>query len=225
MSRKITIVDYRAGNMASVRKAFVHLGWDAIVTDDSEVVRAAEKIVLPGVGHFGAMARLEQSGMRAAILEQIERGTPFLGICLGMQWLFEGSAESPEVRGLGLFAGRCEHFATGVKVPHVGWNDLQARGKSRLFAGVPHDGFVYYTHSYKAPVTDGVVATTEYGGVFSAAVERENVWGVQFHPEKSGETGLAILKNFCEAAPTALVNKRPGFASKERLGKERLDQC
>jgi glutamine amidotransferase len=221
----ITIVDYRAGNLASVQKAFVHLGCETIVTENPDVVRAADKIVLPGVGHFGTMARLEQSGMRAAIAEQIGRGTPFLGICLGMQWLFEGSAESPEVRGLGFFAGHCEHFAQGVKVPHVGWNDLQPRGKSRLFAGVPHEGFVYFTHSYKAPLTEGVVATTEYGGSFAAAVERGNIWGVQFHPEKSGEIGLAVLKNFCEAAPTALGNKRPGFALKERLGKERLDQC
>lgn len=224
MPPKITIVDYRAGNLASVRKAFEHLGCEAIITEDPDVVRTAEKIVLPGVGHFGTMVRLEQSGMRAAIAEQIGRGTPFLGICLGMQWLFEGSAEAPEVSGLGLFAGRCEHFAPGVKVPHVGWNDLQARGKSRLFAGVPHEGFVYYTHSYKAPVTEGVGATTEYGGEFAAAVERDNIFGVQFHPEKSGEVGLAILRNFCEAAPGPYPSANESGHGFE-TGKERLDRC
>ncbi|HWR34935.1 MAG TPA: imidazole glycerol phosphate synthase subunit HisH [Clostridia bacterium] len=198
--KKITIIDYRAGNLASVQKAFEYLGCETVITDDPQIVRSAQTIVLPGVGHFGTMARLEQSRVKAEIEGKIAAGTPFLGICLGMQWLFEGSAEAPGVRGLGLFAGRCEHFVTGVKVPHVGWNNLEARGKSRLFAGVPHDGFVYYTHSYRAPVTDGVIATTHYGEPFAAAAERDNVYGVQFHPEKSSDIGLAILRNFCEAA-------------------------
>jgi len=196
----ITVVDYRAGNLASVQKALVHLGYNSGFTEDPDDVARASRIVLPGVGHFGTMARLQKSGMRSAIEEAIARGVPLLGICLGMQWLFEGSAEAPHVSGLGLFKGCCEHFALGVKVPHVGWNDLQPRGKSRLFTGVPHDGFVYYTHSYRAPVADGVIATTSYGETFAAAVERDNVFGVQFHPEKSGEVGLAILKNFCEAS-------------------------
>lgn len=196
----ITVVDYRAGNLASVQKSLGHLGYDSGFTEDPDDVARASRIVLPGVGNFGTMARLQKSGMRSAIEEAIARGVPFLGICLGMQWLFEGSAEAPHVSGLGLFQGRCEHFSLGVKVPHVGWNDLQPRGKCRLFAGVPHDGFVYYTHSYRAPVSDGVIATTSYGETFAAAVERDNVFGVQFHPEKSGEVGLAIMKNFCEAS-------------------------
>ncbi len=156
--------------------------------------------MLPGVGHFSTMQRLADSGLRGAIQESIGREVPFLGICLGMQWLFAGSAEAPKVKGLGLFDAVCEHFPDGVKSPHVGWNDLSPRGKTRLFAGVPHEAFVYFTHSYRAPVVDGVIATTNYGEPFAAAVERDNVFGVQFHPEKSGDAGLQILKNFCEAA-------------------------
>jgi imidazole glycerol-phosphate synthase subunit HisH len=200
MSNCITIINYRAGNLASVQKALVRLGYECAVTDRAEEIRKARRIVLPGVGHFGTMARLEHRGVKTAIKEAIDHGIPFLGICLGMQWLFEGSAESVDVPGLGLFRGNCEHIPFGVKTPHVGWNDLQARGTSMLFAGVPHDAFVYFTHSYCAPVTSGVVATADYGSSFAAAVERENIFGVQFHPEKSGEAGLAILKNFCEAA-------------------------
>jgi imidazole glycerol-phosphate synthase subunit HisH len=196
----IAIVDYKAGNLASVRKAIDHLGFTAEVTGDPEAVRRAERIVLPGVGHFSTMQRLADSGLRNAMRGAIGRGVPFLGICLGMQWLFAGSAEAPEVDGLGLFEGMCERFPDGVKSPHVGWNDMEARGRSRLLAGVSPEGFVYFTHSYRAPVAEGVVATTKYGGPFAAAVERENVFGVQFHPEKSGEPGLRILKNFCEAA-------------------------
>jgi imidazole glycerol-phosphate synthase subunit HisH len=200
MSSGITIIDYGAGNLASVQKAFVHLGYQCVIAERAENIRKANRIVLPGVGHFGTMARLERRGVKTAIREAIDRGVPFLGICLGMQWLFEGSAETPDVPGLGLFRGNCEHISFGVKAPHVGWNDLQPRGASKLFAGVPHDGFVYFTHSYCAPVTAGVVATADYGAPFAAAVERDNVCGVQFHPEKSGEVGLAVLKNFCEAA-------------------------
>lgn len=196
----IAIVDYQAGNLASVKKALDHLGFASEITSDPEVVRRAERIVLPGVGHFSTMQRLADSGLRDAIEESIGRGVPFLGICLGMQWLFAGSSEAPEVKGLKIFEGMCERFPQSVKSPHVGWNDMSPRGKTRLFAGVPHDAFVYFTHSYRAPVVDGVVATTDYGDPFAAAVERENVFGVQFHPEKSGEAGLQILRNFCETA-------------------------
>ncbi len=196
----IAIVDYKAGNLASVKKAVEHLGFAGDITSDPEVVRRAERIVLPGVGHFSTMQRLEDSGLRTSIQEAIARGVPFLGICLGMQWLFAGSTEATDVKGLGLFEGMCERFPETVKSPHVGWNDMVPRGRSRLFAGVPHEAFVYFTHSYRAPVVDGVVATTQYGEPFAAAVERNNVFGVQFHPEKSGEAGLQILKNFCEAA-------------------------
>lgn len=195
----IAIVDYKAGNLASVKKAIEHVGFTAEVTGDPDVVRRAERIVLPGVGHFSTMQRLADSGMRDAIREAIGRGVPFLGICLGMQWLFTGSTEAPEVKGLGVFEGVCERFPGEVKSPHVGWNDMALRGGSRLLAGVEREAFVYYTHSYRAPVVDGVIATTDYGTAFAAAVERGNVFGVQFHPEKSGEAGLQILKNFCEA--------------------------
>jgi glutamine amidotransferase len=196
----IAIVDYEAGNLASVKKALEHLGFAAKITGDPSVVRKAERIVLPGVGHFSTMRRLADSGLRNAIEESIRDGVPFLGICLGMQWLFEGSMESTEVKGLRLFEGMCERFPDYVKSPHVGWNNMSPRGRSHLFAGVPHDAFVYFTHSYRAPVVDGVVATTDYGEPFAAAVEHKNVFGVQFHPEKSGEAGLQVLKNFCEAA-------------------------
>ncbi len=196
----IALIDYQAGNLASVQKALSYLGYESQVTSDPDLVRRAGRLILPGVGHFATMQRLADSGMRNAISEAIGAGRPFLGICLGMQWLFEGSGESPEVRGLGLFRGVCERFPSAVKAPHVGWNDMQPRGRTRLFAGVPHEAFVYFTHSYRAPVVDGVVATTDYGGPFAAAVERDNIFGVQFHPEKSGSAGIHILKNFCEAA-------------------------
>lgn len=196
----IAIVDYKAGNLASVQKALTHLGCESRITSDPEEVRRANRIILPGVGHFATMQRLADSGLRDAVQESITRGIPFLGICLGMQWLFAGSTEAPDVAGLNLFEGMCEHFPAGVKSPHVGWNDVRRRGPSGLFAGVPQEAFVYFTHSYRAPVTAGVVATTDYGSPFAAAVERDNIFGVQFHPEKSGVPGIQILRNFCEAA-------------------------
>jgi glutamine amidotransferase len=195
----IAIVDYKAGNLASVQKAMAHLCCESRIAGDPDEVRRADRIILPGVGHFATMQRLADSGLRDAIQESITRGVPFLGICLGMQWLFAGSTEAPGVAGLKLFDGICEHFPSRVKSPHVGWNDVQPRGSSRLLAGVPQDAFVYFTHSYRAPVTDGVVATTDYGSPFASAVERDNIFGVQFHPEKSGAPGIQILKNFCEA--------------------------
>jgi glutamine amidotransferase len=195
----IAIVDYRAGNLASVKKALEHLGQDSRISADPEVVSAADKIILPGVGHFSSTRVLESSGLKTAIAQAIARGIPFLGICVGMQWMFEGSDEAPDVAGLGLFPGTCSRFPAHVKSPHVGWNQLEQRGPSRLLRGVPSDAFVYYTHSYSAHVVEGVVAHTEYGDTFAAVVERDNVFGVQFHPEKSAEAGLALLRNFCEA--------------------------
>lgn len=199
----ITLIDYKAGNLTSVRKAFTFLGQDSLVTEDPEVVRNAEALVLPGVGHFCTTERLATSGVRDAVLEAIANGIPFLGICVGMQWQFEGSTEAPETKGLALFAGPCERFKTKLKVPHVGWNRIRrtASGEqSELLREVPDDSYVYFTHSYRAPVVDGVAAVTDYDETFAACVERENVFGVQFHPEKSGTTGLRILKNFCDYA-------------------------
>ena len=198
MTRKLTIVDYKAGNLASVQKAFTHLGLENEVTEDPFVVRMAEKIVLPGVGNFAAVQRLADRGLTEVIAERIRDGVPFLGICVGMQWLYEGSTEAPQVRGLGVLRGKVARFECDLKIPHVGWNTIQPTISSRILKDVPAAGFVYYTHSYRCPIVDGVVANTTYGEDFAAVVERDNVFGVQFHPEKSSSVGLQILKNFSE---------------------------
>jgi len=193
----IAIVDYQAGNLASVRKAFDHLGYESGVTDDPQVIARADKVVLPGVGNFEATTALA-GPLQQAVAEAIDHQIPLLGICLGMQWMFESSQEAPQLRGLGLFAGQCDKFPAAVKSPHVGWNQLQLRGDSRLLRGLPEDSFVYFTHSYRAPLVESTVAGCAYGGVFSAAVERGQLFGVQVHPEKSGSAGLQLLRNFCE---------------------------
>jgi glutamine amidotransferase len=194
----VTVIDYKAGNLTSVLKALRHLGAETIVTDgDLALVEAAERIVLPGVGHFQATDRLDATDLTGAIRTAIARGVPFLGICVGMQWLYAGSSEAPNQPGLGHFAESCTHFAESPeKVPHVGWNSLEVRKDSRLLAGVEPGEYVYFTHSYKAPVTADTAAVTYYIEPFASAVERGNVMGVQFHPEKSGATGLKILGNF-----------------------------
>ncbi len=193
----IAIVDYGAGNLVSVKKALDWLEQECAITSDPEKVAAAKKIVLPGVGHFAATAALARSGLRDAISAAIDRGIPFLGICVGMQWMFQRSQESPQTAGLGVLDGECEHFPTSVKSPHVGWNQLEVDPSSRLLCGVPSGSFVYFTHSFRAPMSVTTVACCEYGGRFSAAVERDHLFGVQFHPEKSGEIGLRMLGNFC----------------------------
>jgi glutamine amidotransferase len=195
---RVTVVDYKAGNLTSVLKALRYLGAETEVTDcDVAMVENAERIVLPGVGHFAATERLDATGLTVAIRSAIARGVPFLGICVGMQWLYAGSSEAPKQPGLGHFSEQVVRFAEGSeKVPHVGWNSLQVRAGSQLLAGVETGEFVYFTHSYKAPVTADTAANTQYIEPFAAAVERGNVMGVQFHPEKSGETGLKILRNF-----------------------------
>jgi glutamine amidotransferase len=192
----IAIVDYGAGNINSVKKALEHLGTDARVTSDPSVIVAAKKLVMPGVGHFSRCQSLNEH-LRAPVLDAIRGGKPFLGICVGMQWLFEGSTEAPTTSGSALFPGECSRFPASVKSPHVGWNKLEVRPGSRLLQGISSGAFVYYTHSYRAPVVAGTTACTSYGGAFSAAVERDNIFGVQFHPEKSAEAGLKILENFC----------------------------
>ena len=194
----IAIVDYGAGNLPSVKKAFDCLGAEAVVTDQLGMVVAASKIVLPGVGHFSSLRALNTTGLDEALLQSASAGKPFLGICLGMQWLFDGSEECLEVGGAGIFPGRCRRFPPSVKSPHVGWNSLAVQEGSRLLRGIAQDSFVYYTHSFHAPVVTETAAASEYGVRFAGAVERGNIFGVQFHPEKSGDVGLSILKNFCE---------------------------
>jgi glutamine amidotransferase len=193
----IAIVNYQAGNLASVKKALDYLDQESVITADPAMVARAERVVLPGVGHFSVTAALARSGLADAIRDSIQRGVPFLGICVGLQWLFAASEEAPGNQGLGLFAGKCERFPASVKSPHVGWNSIELCRESRLLCGVPQGAFVYYTHSYRAPLVPEAAATSEYGGTFTAAVERDNVFGVQFHPEKSGKTGLKILENVC----------------------------
>ena len=201
----IAVIDYKAGNLTSVVKALDYLGApEIVVTQDPLVVLGADKVVLPGVGHFQSTELLRELGLTEAVRESVARGAWFLGICVGLQWLFEGSTEAPGVAGLGHFAGVCERFpalfeGAELKSPHVGWNSLEGvRADSRLLRGVKDGGFVYYTHSWRAPVIQDTAAVTYYGGAFAGAAERENVMGVQFHPEKSGAVGLQVLKNFVE---------------------------
>jgi glutamine amidotransferase len=201
----IAVIDYKAGNLTSVVKALSFLeARDVVVTQSPDVVRKADKVVLPGVGHFQATLLLTDLGLTEAVRESIAKGAWFLGICVGLQWLFEGSTEAPGTPGLGVFAGMCEHFPVlymdaELKSPHVGWNSLeQIRPDSQLLRGVADGSFVYFTHSWRAPVVNETVAVTNYGGAFTAAVERDNVMGVQFHPEKSADVGLRVLRNFVE---------------------------
>ncbi len=194
----IAVVDYKAGNLTSVLKSLAAAGaTDLQVTEDLEAVAKADKIILPGVGHFAATARLRERGLETAIRERATAGAPFLGICVGLQWLFSGSAESPETPALGAFAGQCSRFSDpALKCPHVGWNALSIPSPTPLTAGLRDGEHVYFTHSYRAPVVEETTATCDYGGPFSAIVERGNIMGVQFHPEKSGPAGLRLLANF-----------------------------
>jgi imidazole glycerol-phosphate synthase subunit HisH len=194
----IAVIDYKAGNLTSVTKALEALGCEPTVTADPATVAVAEKVILPGVGHFQATQLLADSGLAAAVRDAMARNIPFLGICVGLQWLFEGSSEAPGTEGLGVFPGLCERFSAAVKVPHVGWNQVSLSGQSRLMQGLSDGDFVYYTHSYRAPLVKETVAVTEYETGFSAAVERGNIMGVQFHPEKSGAAGMRVLRNFVE---------------------------
>lgn len=195
----IAIIDYKAGNLTSVKKALDYLRAAAVITDDPKQVKQADQLILPGVGHFAATAELNRRGLRGAIQERIAAGRPFLGICVGMQWMMTGSSEAPDVPGMGLIPASCERFsANGLKVPHVGWNRIAKVRNSWLLNGIESGSFVYYSHSYRAPVTADTVAVTEYAGPYSAVIETGNLFGVQFHPEKSGEAGLRLLRNFLE---------------------------
>jgi glutamine amidotransferase len=195
----IALIDYGAGNLTSVKKALHALGAEFTVPASPEECANATGVIVPGVGHFSATTALGQP-WREAISRAVDTGTPLLGICVGMQWLYEGSEEAPDVPGLGVLEGQCRllrgNAAERLKVPHVGWNALEVSGTCRLLAGVSSGSHVYFTHSFAAPVTNACVASTTHGESFAAAVERDNVFGVQFHPEKSGDAGLHILRNF-----------------------------
>lgn len=197
----IAIIDYDAGNIKSVEKALAALSAETVVTRDAETILQADKVILPGVGSFGdAMEKLHRYGLVSIIRQVIDRGTPFLGICLGLQLLFESSEESPGVAGLGILEGKILRIPErdNLKVPHIGWNSLRFPNKGRLFSGIPEEPYVYFVHSYYLEAKDAgiVTAVSEYGVQIHASVECGNVFACQFHPEKSSDTGLSILRNF-----------------------------
>lgn len=201
----IALIDYRAGNLTSVRKALGAVGAEVYTPDAAGDLKNADGIIVPGVGHFNVTATLDAPWREAVLAHVHDRKRPLLGICLGLQWLFEGSEEAPDLPGMGLLPGHCHLLrAPGLKVPHVGWNTLDtvAEGAAapRVLRDVPDQAYAYFTHSYVAPVTDACVATTTHGQAFAAVVERGLVMGAQFHPEKSGDVGLAILRNFVTLA-------------------------
>jgi imidazole glycerol-phosphate synthase subunit HisH len=197
--RGIALIDYGAGNLTSVRKGFDAAGARLFTPSAPADLADAAAVVVPGVGHFGATAALS-SDWRSAIRNALDRGAPMLGICLGLQWLFESSTEAPELEGLGAMPGRCERLPPVVKVPHVGWNSLEMLRPSAILKGVPDRTQVYFTHAYAAPLAAETVAATTHGKRFSAVVERGSLFGVQFHPEKSGDAGIRVLSNFVAIA-------------------------
>ncbi|MCF2669228.1 MULTISPECIES: imidazole glycerol phosphate synthase subunit HisH [Lachnospiraceae] len=199
----IAIIDYDAGNIKSVEKAMQLLGQDVTITRDRETILQADKVILPGVGAFGdAMGKIRQYGLEEVIGEVVDQKTPFLGICLGLQLLFERSDETPGVEGLGILKGEILRIPDkeGLKIPHMGWNSLKFQNQGRLFANLPEEPYVYFVHSYYLRAADeGIVtATTEYSTHIHASVEKDNVFACQFHPEKSSDVGIQILKNFVE---------------------------
>lgn len=199
----VAIIDYDAGNIKSVEKAMKLLKQEVVVTRDPEMILGADKVILPGVGSFGdAMGKIRQYDLEKVIHEVVKRQIPFLGICLGLQLLFERSEESPGVQGLGILKGEILRIpeTEGLKVPHMGWNSLEFSGDGRLFQGIPEDAYVYFVHSYylKAEETEIVTARTDYGTEIHASVEKGQIFACQFHPEKSSDVGLRILKNFVE---------------------------
>jgi imidazole glycerol-phosphate synthase subunit HisH len=195
----IALIDYGAGNLTSVKKALAAVGADVWVPRNAAELSAAQGVIVPGVGHFGATRALDAPWVEA-VRYCVGDGRPLLGICLGMQWLFDSSDEAPECRGIGLMSGRCYRLSAGgtVKVPHVGWNSLEFEPGASIMRGVTPGAQVYFTHSYVVPTTSDTVALSEHGERFAAVVQRRRVAGVQFHPEKSGEVGLQVLKNFLD---------------------------
>lgn len=199
----IAIIDYDAGNLKSVEKALHYLGAETLITRDPKKILQADKVILPGVGSFGtAMEQLQKYGMDEVVHQVVEKKIPLLGICLGLQLLFEESEESPNVKGLGILKGKVCKIpdTTGLKIPHIGWNSLDLHNNGRLYQDIPQGSYVYFVHSYylKAEDTSIVKASTEYGTHIHASVEKDNVFACQFHPEKSGEVGLTILRNFVQ---------------------------
>ena len=197
---RIAVLDYGIGNLRSAQKALEHVGADARLTADPTEIAAADGLVMPGVGAFGrCMEALRDSRLDKLALDAIEAGVPFMGICVGMQMLYEGSDENPDASGLGVLRGRIHLLPDDVKRPQMQWNTLDVTGEPAMFAGLDRPVWVYFVHSYAAEPHDGVVATCDYGGPVVAAVERGRLWATQFHPEKSGAAGLAILRNFVES--------------------------
>lgn len=197
----IAIIDYDAGNLKSVEKALLYLGEEVVVSREKDVILSADKVILPGVGSFGvSMNKIREYKLDETIYEVVDQNIPFLGICLGLQLLFESSEESPGVNGLGLLEGKIIRIPSkeGLKIPHIGWNSLEFPYKGKLFKGILDNAYVYFVHSYylKADNQDIVTAVTQYGTEIHASVEKGNIFGCQFHPEKSSEIGLKILKNF-----------------------------
>jgi len=193
----ITIFDYGAGNLRSVQNTLDEVGADYKVVNDAASLDSADKIILPGVGHFGQLIRsLDSMSVRSTFIDRIKAGVPFLGICLGLQALFESSEEAPEERGLAIFPGAVKRFDNTARVPHMGWNQLELVKPSRLLTGLPNQPHVYFANSYYVPVVPQTAAVCNYSAQFTAVLEHENVYGVQCHPEKSGPLGLAIMRNF-----------------------------
>ena len=197
----IAIIDYGAGNLQSVKKAFDFIGAESVITNDPKVILSADKILLPGVGSFGdAMDSMQKNGLVETVKECALSGKPFLGICLGLQLLFEESEESPGVNGLGIFKGKIKKFSSdmGLKIPHIGWNSLEIKQKDTLFKNIPENAYVYFVHSYYLHAEDenDIATVTNYGIDFHSAVGKNNIFATQFHPEKSGDVGLQILRNF-----------------------------
>ena len=199
---KVTIIDYGAGNVPSVERALDRLGAESERTGSPEDIRKARVLLLPGVGHYSALVRaLDEQNMRAPLVDAIGRGVSFLGICLGLQVLFESSAESPQLRGLNLLPGKVRALPSSVKLPHMGWNQIAANRESRLLAGIDSGAYFYFAHSYAAPDSNTATAATCFHGIaFPAVVEKQNIYGVQFHPEKSGDAGSRLLENFLRLA-------------------------
>jgi imidazole glycerol-phosphate synthase subunit HisH len=195
----IAILDYGAGNLRSVQNTLDAIGAQYELVRDSKGLEGASKIILPGVGHFGQLMRsLDDLGVRATLMDRISAGVPYLGICLGMQALFQDSSEAPEVAGLGLFHGAVERFPIDARVPHMGWNTLDFTKSARLLRGLAAQSHVYFAHSYFVPVTGVTAATSTYTLPYTAAIEQANIFGVQFHPEKSGPIGMKVVQNFVE---------------------------